>query len=149
MYPLAMMMSREGLDAPLARTFGKARWLLVCESDGRAEFRRNDMLSGGSVASAIAASGCRDVIAAHLGSKAHDHLVALGIRVWRGAPDLPVRDLIALHVRGALPAWQRDASEKASCTPGAGAHGAHRGHEHGAAARPDPVVHIGGRTRRD
>ncbi len=89
MYPLAMMVSREGLDSPLARTFGKARWLLVCQPDGRAEFRRNDLLSGGSVASAIAASGCRDVIAAHLGSKAHDHLLALGIRVWRGSPSFP------------------------------------------------------------
>jgi predicted Fe-Mo cluster-binding NifX family protein len=149
MHPLAMMMSRDGLDSPLARTFAKARWLLVYASNGRAEFRRNDLLSGGSIASAIAAAGCRDVIAAHLGSKAHDHLLALGVRVWRGSPDLPVRDLIALHARGELPAWHRDASENAPCTPGGGDHGARRGHDRGAASRPDPVVHIGGRTRRD
>jgi hypothetical protein len=39
MYPLALMMSREGLDAPLARTFAKARWMLVYAPDGRAETR--------------------------------------------------------------------------------------------------------------
>jgi hypothetical protein len=73
---IAMMVSHDRLDAPLALTFGKARWLLLHGSNSQVEFRRNDMLSGGSVAGAISASGCRNVIGAHLGGKAHDHLVA-------------------------------------------------------------------------
>ena len=83
MSTLAMMVSRDSLDAPLARTFGKAKWLLLWERKSGAVFRRNETLSGGSVAGAIAASGCRDVIAAHLGEKACAHLSALGIRPWK------------------------------------------------------------------
>ena len=53
----AMMVSHDSLDAPLARTFGKAKWLLLWDGDGGAEFRRNEQLSGGSVAGAIAEHG--------------------------------------------------------------------------------------------
>ena len=59
-----MMVSRDSLDAPLARTFGKAKWLLFWDGGNGAVFRRNETLSGGSVAGAFAASGCRDVVAA-------------------------------------------------------------------------------------
>jgi hypothetical protein len=41
MSTLAMMVSRDSLDAPLARTFGKAKWLLLWEGTNRAAFRRN------------------------------------------------------------------------------------------------------------
>ena len=144
---IAMMVSRESLDSPLARTFGKARWLLLHGPGAQVEFRRNDMLSGGLVASAIAASGCRDVIAAHLGQKAHDHLLALGIRIWRGAPDTSVRDLIALHARGELAAWQEAPFGATACA----SEGARREkpHDHGAAAAPDPIVRIGTPRRGD
>ena len=102
---LALMVSRDSLDAPLARTFGKAKWLLLWEGANGAEFRRNETLSGRSVAGTIAAAGCRDVIAAHLGEKACAHLSALGIRLWRGPDDAPVRDVIEMHLRGQLSQW--------------------------------------------
>ncbi len=109
MSKVAMMVSRNELDAPLARTFGKAKWLLLLDGDAGGdagvEFRRNDMLSGGSVAGAIAAAGCREVIAAHMGEKAHDHLAALGIRVLEGPADVPVRSVIEMHRRGELRPW--------------------------------------------
>ena len=41
---LAMMVSRDSLDAPLARTFGKAKSLLLWEREGGALFRRNETL---------------------------------------------------------------------------------------------------------
>ena len=82
MKKLAMMVSRDRIDAPLASTFGRAKRLLLWDADGRHEFRRNEGLSGGAVASAIASTGCRDVVAAHLGSRAHEHLRALGVRTW-------------------------------------------------------------------
>ena len=99
-----MMVSRDSLDAPLARTFGKAKRLLLWEGESGAVFRRNETLSGGSVAGAIAASGCRDVVAAHLGEKACAHLSALGIRPWKGPADVPVREVIEMHLRGVGPA---------------------------------------------
>jgi hypothetical protein len=92
MSTLAMMVFRDSLDAPLARTFGKAQWLLFWEGESGAVFRRNETLRGGSVARAIAALGCGDVIAAHLGEKACAHSTA-----WEdpaAAPRTPTATLV-------------------------------------------------------
>lgn len=134
-----MMVSRDSLDAPLASTFGKAKWLLLWDDEGRAEFRRNETLSGGSVAGAIAASGCRDVVAAHLGDKACAHLRALGIRPWKGPVDTPVRDVIGMHLREELTPWSTDAA--GGCTPGARGHARHAHPEHESGS-PASVVQL-------
>ena len=127
-----MMVSRDSLDTPLARTFGKAKWLLFWERESGAVFRRNETLSGGSVAGAVAASGCRDVIAAHVGEKACAHLSALGIRLWRGPVDAPVRDVIEMHLRGELSPWSADvAGGSGGCTSSDHGHGGHAHREHG------------------
>ncbi len=141
----AMMVSHDSLDAPLARTFGKAKWLLLWDGDGGAEFRRNEQLSGGSVAGAIAASGCRDVIAAHVGDRACAHLKALGIRLWQGPVDVPVRDVLELYLRGELEPWSPKASAGSSgCSPSARRHESHVHPEHG--GKPAAVVQLRRRT---
>jgi predicted Fe-Mo cluster-binding NifX family protein len=148
MNKIAMMVSFNRLDTPLAPTFGKARWLLVVEAEDQVEFRRNDTPSGGAVAATVFASGCRDLIAAHLGDKAFEHLVALGIRVWRGPAEVPVRDLIALHARGELERWRREAGSPAqACRPGGG-HGVRpRSPKPPGEAGPDALVRLPARHR--
>ena len=42
MSTLAMMVSRDSLDAPLARTFGKAKWLLLWDGGKGAVSRHNE-----------------------------------------------------------------------------------------------------------
>jgi predicted Fe-Mo cluster-binding NifX family protein len=149
MSTLAMMVSRDSLDANLARTFGKAKWFLLWDRGGGAVFRRNETLSGGSVAGAIAASGCRDVIAAHLGEKACAHLSALGIRPWKGPAEVPVRDVIEMHLRGKLSPWSPDvAGGSGGCTSSARGHGKHAHREHGSESSP-PVVQLRQRGPRD
>lgn len=149
MNKVAMMVSREDLDSPLARTFGKAKWLLLAGPEDQIEFRRNEMLSGGSVAVAIAASGTRDVIAAHVGAKALAHLVELGVRVWKGPAGTPVRDVIASYARGALAAWQPDGSQASACASEGS--GPAKRHVPGDASGtgPSTVVQIGSGRRRD
>ena len=154
MSKVAMMVSRNELDAPLARTFGKAKWLLLLDGDAPGgdagvEFRRNDLLSGGSVAGAISAAGCREVVAAHLGEKAHGHLAALGIRVVEGPAGVPVRSVIEMHRRGELKPWSPGTG---TGSPGCSSDGSeHRVRKpegrHGAPV--DPVVHLRRRGRSD
>jgi predicted Fe-Mo cluster-binding NifX family protein len=139
---LAMMVSRDSLDAPLARTFGKAKWLLLWERESGALFRRNETLSGGSMAGAIAAAGCRDVIAAHLGEKACAHLTALGIRLWKGPVSTPVREVIEMHLRCELSPWSADtAGGSGGCSSSARGHAKHAHREHGGES-PAPVVQL-------
>jgi predicted Fe-Mo cluster-binding NifX family protein len=146
---LAMMVSRDSLDAPLARTFGKAKWLLLWERESGALFGRNETLSGGSVAGAIASSGCRDVIAAHLGEKACAHLTALGIRLWKGPVGAPVSDVIEMYLRGELSPWSADlAGGSGGCTSSAHGRGGHARGEHGGEP-PSPVVQLRRRGPRD
>jgi predicted Fe-Mo cluster-binding NifX family protein len=149
MSTLAMMVSRDSLDAPLARTFGKAKWMLLWNASDGAVFRRNETLSGGSVAGAIAASGCRDVIAAHLGEKACAHLSALGIRPWKGPADAPVRAVIEMYLRGELSPWSADATGgSGGCTSMARGHPKHAERDHGGES-PAPVVLLRRRGPRD
>jgi predicted Fe-Mo cluster-binding NifX family protein len=149
MNSLAMMVSRDSLDAHLARTFGKAKWLLLWDGTTGGVFRRNETLSGGSVAGAIAASGCRDVIAAHFGEKACAHLSALGVRLWKGPADAPVRDVIEMHLRGELSPWNSEvAGGSGGCTSNSRGHAKHAHREHGTES-PAPVVQLRRRGPRD
>jgi predicted Fe-Mo cluster-binding NifX family protein len=147
MSTLAMMVSRDSLDAPLARTFGKAKWLLLWNAKSGAVFRRNETLSGGSVAGAIAAAGSRDVIAAHLGDKACAHLSALGIQAWKGPADEPVRAVIEMHLRGELSRWSADAAG-GGCSSSASGHAHPAQREHGGES-PASVVQLRRRSPRD
>jgi predicted Fe-Mo cluster-binding NifX family protein len=146
MSKLAMMVSRNHLDAPLAGNFGKAKWLLLCDSVADVEFRRNEELRGGGVASAIAAAGCRDVVAAHLGDKSFAHLSALGIRVWVGPRDTPVRDVIATWERGELRPWDAPGRlDDSGCSSTGDTHREHHHGEHHGLASSDVVASIGRR----
>ncbi len=137
-----MMVSRKSLDAPLARTFGKAKWLLIYQDGTHFEFQRNVTLSGGSVAAAISAAGARDVIVACMGAKAHRHLEELRIRAWDGPAGVPVRSVIQMHERGELPPWSPDAAARIpGCSAGGRPH-AHRGHAEGGGAPEEPMVQL-------
>ena len=112
-------------------------------------FRRNETLGGGSVAGAIAASGCRDVIAAHLGEKVCAHLSALGIRPWKGPADAPIRDVIEMHLRDELSPWSADgAGGSGGCTSSAHGRGEHAHRDHGSESSA-PVVQLRRRGPRE
>ncbi len=139
-----MMLSHDRIDAPLALSFGKAKWLLLHETLDKVEFRRNESLSGGSVAGAIASAGCQDLIAAHLGSRAHEHLRALGVHVWKGPEATPAREVIEMFRRGELKRWEAVAGAgESSCSAQGGRHREHRAREVGGAKNPDPIVRLG------
>jgi predicted Fe-Mo cluster-binding NifX family protein len=112
-------------------------------SRNRLEFQRNGTLSGHSVTSTVASAGCRDVIAAHLGEKAHAHLEALGVRIWEGPAGTPVSEVNARHGRGELKAWSVAARPGGSgCTPDGSGHGDHRHADHGGPAAPAPLTRL-------
>lgn len=103
MAKIGMTLSRERLEDPLAQHFGKAKWLVVWDSAGGAQFIPNQGLNGRWVAETFAAAGCTLVVASHLGPGALAHLRAAGIRVLEGRPDAPALELARLAEAGELP----------------------------------------------
>lgn len=101
-------MARRRLEAPLSLEFGKAPWLGVWSSPDSGEFLRNVGLSGVAAAAAFRDAGCSDVIALHLGRRAEDALREHGIRLWRGIPGRPARELVEALRRGELAPWPSD-----------------------------------------
>jgi predicted Fe-Mo cluster-binding NifX family protein len=144
---LAMMVSRNRIDARLASAFGKAKWLLVHESGDRFEFRRNEGLSGRAVASAIASTGCRDVVAAHLGARAQEHLRALGIRVWKAREGAAAQEAIDAFVRGELEPWEPAGEGAPGCTPRSSGRSPHHPKGAATAGPADGIVRLGRKPR--
>jgi predicted Fe-Mo cluster-binding NifX family protein len=103
MAKIGMTLSRDRLEDPLAQHFGKAKWLLVWDSAGGAQFIPNQGLNGRWVAETFAAAGCTLVVANHLGPGALVHLREAGIRVLEGAPDKAAVELARLADKGELP----------------------------------------------
>jgi predicted Fe-Mo cluster-binding NifX family protein len=108
MAKIAMTFSLPDLDAPLARHFGKAKWLMFVSSPSECEVVRNDSLNGRGVTAELSRRGCTDVIVHHMGPGAFDQLVAAGIRVWRAAPDGTGRAQVHLLEAGALARFEPD-----------------------------------------
>ena len=99
---VGLMLSRKALDAPLGQHFGKAKWLLIYESDTAFDFVRNEELSGRGVVEVFQQRGCSDAVFSNIGQGALEHLKAAGIRAWYGPPDVPVRELVERLQRGEL-----------------------------------------------
>ena len=99
---IGMTLSRNKLEEPLAAHFGKAKWLLVYDTSGSFEFFPNHGLNGRAVAETFRAAGCTEVIAAHLGAGAFNHLRQEGIRVRRGEDGVPAADLVRRYQAGEL-----------------------------------------------
>lgn len=81
------------LEVPLAEHFGRARWLLILESDERVELIRNEGPSGAWGADTLAEAGCTDVIAQHLGPSAFAELQRRDVQLWRGRSGVTARAL--------------------------------------------------------
>ncbi len=120
MRTIGLPLSHDRLDAPLSDHFGKAKWLAVVPEDGPPRFLRNEGLSGGWVAGALAAAGVTDVVAGHMGGGAFQHLVGAGLRAWQAGPAATAAGQVEALRAGAL----------APMTPPAAGHG-HGGHDHG------------------
>ncbi len=84
MTKIGLPVTRMDLDAPLAKHFGKAKWLAILEPPGRCQFIRNPWLEGGAVAAELASHGCTDVVARHMGCGAYARVTASGMRAWEG-----------------------------------------------------------------
>lgn len=102
MAKIGMPVSRMDHDAPAAEHFGKAKWLLVVEPPDRFEFVRNTGLDGRWVAEALAARGCTDVVARHMGPGAHAHVLAAGMRAWQADETVTGRHVAERLAAGAL-----------------------------------------------
>ncbi len=84
MTKIGIPVSRMDLDAPLAKHFGKAKWLAILEPPGKCRFVRNPGLDGGTVVAELASHGCTDVVARHMGCGAFARVTASGMRAWEG-----------------------------------------------------------------
>ncbi len=100
---IGMPVSRMDPDAPPAEHFGKAKWLAIVEGPDRCEFIRNTGLDGRSVAAALAARGCTDVVALHMGHAAWEHVTSAGMRAWQADGSVTARVVAERLAAGALP----------------------------------------------
>lgn len=91
MTKIGLPVTRMDLDAPLARHFGKAKWLAILEPPDRCRFIRNPWLDGGTVVAELASQGCTDVVARHMGCGAFARVTASGMRAWEGDDAVTVR----------------------------------------------------------
>ena len=99
---VGLTLSRKVLDTPLGQHFGKAKRLLIYESDTAFEFVRNEELSGRRVVEIFQQRGCSDAVFSNIGQGTLEHLKAAGIRCWYGPRGVPVRELIERLQRGEL-----------------------------------------------
>ncbi len=102
MTKIGMPVTRMDLDAPLAKHFGKAKWLAILEP-GRCSFVRNTWLDGRTVVAELASHGCTDVVARHMGCGAFAHVSASGMRAWQGDDAVTARVVADRLASGGLP----------------------------------------------
>ncbi len=102
-----MPVARMDLDAPLAKHFGKAKWLAILEP-GRCRFVRNEWLDGRTVVAELASHGCTDVVARHMGCGAYAHVAASGMRAWQGDDAVTARVVVDRLTSGGLPRLEPD-----------------------------------------
>lgn len=118
---IGLPLLKDSLDSPLSQHFGKAKWLLIYEGEGRHRFVRNTGLSGHSVVQELASAGCTDVVILGAGAGAWGHLQQGGMRVWQGEADIPARELVRRAEEGAL----LRAEPPSAGDPGHGGHCSH------------------------
>lgn len=99
---IGMPLSSRDPDAPVAEHFGKARWLLVVEAPDRLDLVWNAGLDGRWVAETLAARGCTDVVARHMGPGALAHVLAAGMRAWQADERVTARNVAGRLAAGAL-----------------------------------------------
>jgi predicted Fe-Mo cluster-binding NifX family protein len=99
---LMTLLNRE--DSSLSPHFGKAKWILVLDTEqGTSHFIQNTGLNGRSVVAELMREACTDVIASEIGAGAVGHLESAHIRGWLGAADIPAPRLVEMLQAGELP----------------------------------------------
>lgn len=122
MAKIGMTMSRNRVEEPIAQHFGKAKWLLVYDTEGPPRFIPNEGLNGHWVARQFAAAGVAAVVATHLGPGALAYLRAARIPVLAGSPSASAAALAKEAAEGKLQALSEAALEGGGHGHGCGCH---------------------------
>jgi len=103
MSKIGMTLLKESWDSPLSPHFGKAKWVLVYDTESEQQhFERNRGLNGRAVVDIMAAHGCTDAIFTHIGAGALRHLREAGMAGWYGAAGVPASEVLARWQKGEL-----------------------------------------------
>lgn len=97
---LAVLLNRP--NSVLSPHFGKAKWIMIREEDGRASFEQNTSLNGRAVVDLMVGKGCTDAVFTHIGSGAFAHLEKSGIKGWIGPANVAVPEVLEALSRGEL-----------------------------------------------
>lgn len=90
-------------DSPLSPHFGKAKWLMVLDSDSQqSHFIQNAVLEGRSIVQLLRQEGCSEVVFSHIGKGALRQLKQAGIAAWYAPSDVPVPRLLEMLNAGQL-----------------------------------------------
>ena len=91
---LMTLLNRE--DSSLSPHFGKAKWILVRDTEqGSAKFIQNHGLNGRTVVEALLREGCTDVICSEIGQGAVENLRRAQIHGWLAPAGIPVPRLFS------------------------------------------------------
>lgn len=98
---LMTLLNRE--DSSLSPHFGKAKWILVRDTEqGATEFIQNHGLNGKTVVEALLREGCTDVICSEIGQGAVENLKRAQIHGWLAPAGIPAPRLIEMLAAGSL-----------------------------------------------
>lgn len=90
-------------DSPLSPHFGKAKWLMVLDSDSQqSHFIQNTILDGRSVVQLLRQEGCSEVVFTNVGEGALRQLKQAGIAAWYAPSGIPVPRLLEMLNAGQL-----------------------------------------------
>ena len=99
---LMTLLNRE--DSSLSPHFGKAKWILVRDTEqGSAKFIQNHGLNGRTVVEALLREGCTDVICSEIGQGAVENLKRAQIHGWLAPAGISAPRLIEMLAAGSLP----------------------------------------------
>jgi predicted Fe-Mo cluster-binding NifX family protein len=100
---LAFMTLLNRENTKLSPHFGKAKWVMIRDTDtGAAQFVQNAGLNGQAVVAILAANGCSDVVFTEIGPGALAHLQTANIRGWFAPANIPVAEIAEMFARGTL-----------------------------------------------
>jgi predicted Fe-Mo cluster-binding NifX family protein len=98
---LMTLLNRE--DSRLSPHFGKAKWILVRDTEhGPSKFIQNHGLNGKTVVEALLREGCTDVICSEIGQGAVENLQRAQIHGWLAPVNIPAPRLIEMLAAGSL-----------------------------------------------
>lgn len=118
-------------DSVLSPHFGKAKWIMIRDDAGNAQFEQNTELNGRAVVEILRRAGCTDVISTELGEGAFRHLQQAGIRAWAGPADVAAPKLAEMFRRGELQPLNPKPHDSAGCCSHAASAASAHGHKGG------------------